>query len=386
MKAFKNTFTIAFLAIGIMLAGSKKDIVTVASEAGSFQTLIAAAKAAGLVETLQSPGPLTVLAPTDEAFAKLPKGTVENLLKPENKKQLAAILTYHVIAGKVPAEKIVTTKFPATVNGQRLAIKAKDGKVLVNQSNVIKTDIMASNGIIHVIDQVLIPADKNIAEVAMANGNFTTLLTALKATGLDKALVGEGPFTVFAPTDAAFAKLPKGTLDNLLKPENKDQLAGILKYHVVAGIKYSPDVLAVKKVNTLNGLSVRFSLENGKAMVNQSNLVMTDITTSNGVIHVIDAVLLPPAGKASVRKAEALIKMAIERGAPLYNHGNAMACASIYEMAGQALISMSDQLPAESTAPIRMAMQQLRDDHSWSDKAWTLRRGLDKTYMALAEM
>ena len=132
------------------------DIVAVASSAGSFKTLVAAVKVAGLVETLQGKGPFTVFAPTDEAFAKLPAGTVEDLLKPENKEKLVAILTYHVVPGKVMAAD-VKTMMAKTVNGKELSIKVDDGKVTVNDANVIKTDVAASNGVIHVIDTVILP-------------------------------------------------------------------------------------------------------------------------------------------------------------------------------------------------------------------------------------
>jgi uncharacterized surface protein with fasciclin (FAS1) repeats len=139
-----------------MSSVSSNDIVAVASGAGIFNTLVAAVKAAGLVETLQSPGPFTVFAPTDEAFSKLPKGTVEDLLKPENKNKLVAILTYHVLAGKVMAAAVKTMK-AKTVNGNELDLKVAGGVVTVNNAKVIKTDVAASNGVIHVIDTVLLP-------------------------------------------------------------------------------------------------------------------------------------------------------------------------------------------------------------------------------------
>jgi uncharacterized surface protein with fasciclin (FAS1) repeats len=132
------------------------DIVAVASGADNFKTLVTAIKAAGLVETLQGAGPFTVFAPTDEAFAKLPPGTLEDLLKPENKAKLVAILTYHVLAGKVMATDVKTMK-AKTVNGQELSIKVADGKVTVDNATVVKTDIAASNGVIHVIDAVVLP-------------------------------------------------------------------------------------------------------------------------------------------------------------------------------------------------------------------------------------
>lgn len=139
------------------LAESKKDIVDTAIAAGDFKTLAAALQAAGLVDTLKGPGPFTVFAPTDEAFAKLPPGTVEDLLKPENKQKLISILTYHVVAGKVMAKDVVKLHEAKTLNGQDVKIMVEGGKVMVNNATVIKTDIQCTNGVIHVIDSVLLP-------------------------------------------------------------------------------------------------------------------------------------------------------------------------------------------------------------------------------------
>jgi uncharacterized surface protein with fasciclin (FAS1) repeats len=136
---------------------ASKDIVDTAASAGQFNTLIAAAQAADLVETLKSPGPLTVFAPTDAAFEALPAGTVENLLKPENKAQLAKVLTYHVVAGKVTADQVVKLDSATTVEGSDVKIAAGGGKVMVNDAQVVQADVGASNGVIHVIDKVLLP-------------------------------------------------------------------------------------------------------------------------------------------------------------------------------------------------------------------------------------
>lgn len=137
---------------------AKKDIVETAKSAKMFNTLLTAAKAAGLVETLKSPGPFTVFAPTDEAFAKIPKETLNSLLKPENKDKLAAILKYHVVSGNVMAAQVVGMDKASTVQGQNIMIEVEDGKVKLNDSaTVIKTDIAASNGTVHVIDTVLMP-------------------------------------------------------------------------------------------------------------------------------------------------------------------------------------------------------------------------------------
>jgi transforming growth factor-beta-induced protein len=281
--------------VSVAQASADKDIVTTAVEAGNFKTLAAALQAAGLVETLQGKGPFTVFAPTDEAFAKLPAGTVESLLKPENKPKLIAILTYHVVAGKVMAADVVKLKGAATVNGQRVDIKVDGGKVTIDQAQVVTTDIACTNGVIHVLDQVVLPSFDNIPATAAKAGKFSTLLAAAKAAGLVEALSGDQPLTVFAPTDEAFRQLPAGTVESLLKPENKGKLAAILKYHVVAGRVFSGDLLAKKEAKTLQGGVLKAEVKNGAALVNGAAILAADLDASNGVIHVIDTVLLPPA-------------------------------------------------------------------------------------------
>lgn len=272
---------------------AQKDIVDTAVGAGSFKTLVAAVKAAGLVDTLKGKGPFTVFAPTDAAFAKLPEGTVAELLKPENKAKLQSILTFHVVAGKVDAAHVVGLSSAQTVQGQNVSIAVADGKVSVDGANVVKTDIMCSNGIIHVIDSVILPADKDIVDTAVGAGSFKTLVAAVKAAGLVDTLKGKGPFTVFAPTDDAFAKLPEGTVANLLKPENKDQLIAVLTYHVVPGKVMAADVVKLSSAKTVNGKSASVTVGSDGVMIDKAKVVATDIETSNGVIHIIDSVILP---------------------------------------------------------------------------------------------
>src|SRR5271157_5837605 len=148
---------LVLVTINNLSAAEQKTIVGVAAGAGQFNTLVAAVKAAGLVETLNGKGPFTVFAPTDEAFAKLPAGTVENLLKPENKEKLVAILTYHVVPGRDLASQVTKMNAAKTVNGQSVAISVNGGTVMVDNAKVIKTDILCSNGVIHVIDSVMLP-------------------------------------------------------------------------------------------------------------------------------------------------------------------------------------------------------------------------------------
>lgn len=276
----------------------KGTIVDIAASDSDFSTLVAAVKAAGLAETLSGKGPFTVFAPTNAAFAKLPEGTLQSLLKPENKDQLVSILTYHVVPGKVKAADVVKISEAKTVQGQVVSVKTAGGKVSLNgSSNVVKTDIEASNGVIHVIDSVILPpakSDPNIVEVAVSNPDFSTLVAAVKAAGLVETLAGTGPFTVFAPTNAAFSKLPAETLSNLLKPENKEQLTSILKYHVVSGKVMANQVVELKAAKTVQGQSVSIAVEGGKVFLNgQTQVVKTDVAAGNGVIHVIDTVLLP---------------------------------------------------------------------------------------------
>ena len=270
------------------------DIVDTAAGAGSFTTLLAAAEAAGLVDALKGDGPLTVFAPTDDAFAALPAGTVEALLA--DPEALAAILLYHVVPGKVMAADVTDGLVAETLNGATVRFSTMGG-VMINGANVIAADVEASNGVIHVIDAVILPpapeaALMDIVDTAAGAGSFTTLLAAAEAAGLVDALKGDGPLTVFAPTDDAFAALPAGTVEALLA--DPEALAAILLYHVVPGKVMAADVTDGLVAETLNGATVRFSTMGG-VMINGANVIAADVEASNGVIHVIDAVILPPA-------------------------------------------------------------------------------------------
>ena len=203
------------------------------------------------------------------------------------------ILTYHVVAGKVKAADVVLLTEAKTVQGFPVEIKSEMGNVYIDGAQVIAADVKASNGVIHVIDSVLIPAD-DIVDTAVNDGRFTTLAAALGAADLVETLKGEGPFTVFAPTDAAFAKLPAGTVENLLLPENKQALIDILTYHVIAGKVLAADVVKLTEAATVLGQNVTIKVMDGKVYINDAQVIITDIKAGNGVIHVIDTVLLPP--------------------------------------------------------------------------------------------
>ena len=279
------------LAAGAVL--EKKDIVDTAIAAGNFKTLAAALQAADLVDALRGEGPFTVFAPTDAAFAKLPAATLASLLEPKQRGTLQSILTYHVVGAKVTAKDVVKLSNATTLNGQRLGIKVVEGTVYIDGAKVVTTDIQCANGIIHVIDTVVMPVTENVVAKAKSAGTFGTLLAAVEAAGLSETLMGKGPFTVFAPSDEAFAKLPGGTVENLLKPENLGQLQDILKYHVVSGRVFSDQALKAGEAESLLGKTLTIRKDESGAFVGNARLIALDIQASNGVIHVIDSVLLP---------------------------------------------------------------------------------------------
>lgn len=383
----KRISTLAIAAIvtatiGFASPAKAADIVDTAVSAGSFKTLAAALQAADLVDALKGDGPFTVFAPTDEAFSKLPAGTVETLLKPENRDKLTAILTYHVVPGKVAAKQVTSLAGAKTLNGQRVDIKVDGGNVFVDSAQVVKTDIDCSNGIIHVIDSVILPASDDIPTTAVKAGSFKTLVAAVKAAGLLEAISGKGPFTVFAPTDDAFSKLPAGTVESLLKPENKDKLVAILKYHIVPGRIYSEDAVKAKSAKTLQGQSINVSARGGEAKINDSKLLATDIDASNGVIHVIDAVLLPPE-KVSAAESRRMIEHAIARGVAVFNAGHHAQCADIYSTTMQKLVEGGEAMPVHIMTSLKSTMDSAHGTSCPTQRAWTLRHGLDKAYYAM---
>ena len=254
---------------------------------------------------MQGAGPFTVFAPTDDAFAALPAGTLDKLLA--DPAALKQVLLYHVVAGKVASDQVVNLTSADSVEGAPIAIAVKDGKVYLNGSaQVVTTDIAASNGVIHVIDQVLLPpaasatpapsasaATGDIVATAKAAGTFATLLKAAQAAGLVDTLEGPGPFTVFAPTDDAFAALPAGTLDKLLA--DPAALKKVLLYHVVSGAVTADQVVGLTSATSVEGAPIGITVKDGKVYLNDdAEVVATDIAATNGVIHVIDHVILPP--------------------------------------------------------------------------------------------
>ena len=300
-------------------------VVDLAISAGGFSTLVAAIEAAGLVETLDGDGPFTVFAPTDEAFNAAFDAlgiTPEELLADTD--TLTSILTYHVLGGQAADSQLVATldgESVATVNGGEVAISVTDGSVMVNDATVVSADLEADNGIVHVINAVLLPPDfemmeeetttttvqeasNTIADIVAGNEDFSILLAAVEAAGLTDALADpEATLTVFAPTNEAFEAALDAlgiTAEELL--EDVETLTAILTYHVLGSIVTSTDIAEAGveeiPVETLNGaeLVVVVGDDGSVSFKDQTaTVVQVDIEADNGVIHVIDAVLLPPA-------------------------------------------------------------------------------------------
>ncbi len=300
------------------------NIAEVATEAGNFTTLLAAATAADLVGPLTADSELTVFAPTDEAFAAALEAldlSADELLASD---ALADILTYHIVAGEVKSDVVVTLdgQEVETLNGDSVTVSVDGSSVKVNDANVVAVDVDASNGVIHVIDSVLLPADvaaalgaggedameddameddamedvpATVVDIATSSDDFSILVEAVLAADLAGTLSGEGPFTVFAPTNDAFA----AALDalELTKEEllASPDLAGILTYHVVPAKVLAADAIAADgtEVPTVNGDTIEVSVVDGSVMVDGATVTATDLIAGNGVVHVIDAVILP---------------------------------------------------------------------------------------------
>jgi uncharacterized surface protein with fasciclin (FAS1) repeats len=281
----------------IVVADNTQDIPTNATNTGVHDSLVAALSHAGLVDTLSGDGPFTVFAPTDEAFAAagIDLSTFDT---DEKNATLSDILLYHVYAGAVNAADVTDGLTVTMANGDDATFSVSNGTVMVGSATVTTADVMASNGVIHVIDAVLMPpADLvDIPTTASSTGIHTSLVAALAAANLVTTLQGDGPFTVFAPTDEAFAAagIDLSTFDT---DDEIAVLVDILTYHVVAGQVMSTDLSDGMTATALNGDDLSFHIMEGAVMIGSEMATVTsaDVMTSNGVIHVINKVLMPPA-------------------------------------------------------------------------------------------
>ncbi len=294
IRLYLLIFTSLFMAGNVSKADNILDII---SNSADHTTLEAAVVAAGLVETLQGEGPFTVFAPTDAAFAALPEGTVESLLN--DLPSLTDILTYHVVGAKAMSTDLSDGQMIMTVQGKEVSVTINEDGVFINNAKVTVADIEAENGVVHVIDAVLLPPTlpATVVDIVVNSADHTTLEAAVVAAGLVETLQGEGPFTVFAPTDAAFAALPEGTVESLLN--DLPSLTDILTYHVVGAKAMSTDLSDGQMIMTVQGKEVSVTINEDGVFINNAKVTVADIEAENGVVHVIDAVLLP--GTTSIR-------------------------------------------------------------------------------------
>jgi uncharacterized surface protein with fasciclin (FAS1) repeats len=269
-----------------------QDIVGVAQTAGIFNTLLVAAEAAGLVGALQGEGPLTVFAPTDDAIAAIASELLGDLVS--DTELLTSVLLYHVAPGFFGSDNVIASVGSSipSLNGKLLDVTNNGGSLQVAGASIIATDFLATNGVVHVIDQVILPGPiADIVQTAKGAGIFNTLLAAVEAAGLTDALKGDGPFTVFAPTDDAFAAIDSEVLSDLIA--DPELLTSVLLYHVVPGSFLSGNVIYLDSAPTLNGKEVSIMADENGVMVDGANVIATDVLAKNGVVHVIDQVILP---------------------------------------------------------------------------------------------
>jgi transforming growth factor-beta-induced protein len=266
-------------------------IPDVAIEAGNFTTLVALIDSVDLLVTLYGTGPFTVFAPTDEAFAAFEAenpGTLESLT-PE---QTEALLLYHVLGFEASSSSLTDGMRPETLLSPQTLEIGVNGGVMVNGIAVVTPDIRASNGIIHAIDGILVPPD--IIQTAIAAGSFTALAALIGDLDIVETLQGSGPFTVFAPTDEAFAAF-EAENPGLLEGLSPEELSNIVRYHVVSGQYLSSDLSDGQELETLEDGAATVSIGVGETVtVNDAQVVTADIRTFNGVIHIIDGLLIPP--------------------------------------------------------------------------------------------
>lgn len=278
----------------MMLPEQLDDIAAIAAASGDVSTLNTALGAAGLATALQGDGPFTVFAPNNAAFDALGADVVAALLESGNADFLTRILNFHVVSGVAAMSGDLTDgQMVTTLEGADLTIGVAGGAVTVNGANVVTADIEASNGVIHIIDAVLVP-EVNVVEQAILTDGVQTLVAAVVAGDLAGTLSGAGPFTVFAPVNAAFEALGQYTLDQLLDPANQAILQEILTYHVIPGDIRAADLTDGAMVTTVEGRDVTIDLSDATdPKVNGVSITATDVVVSNGVIHLIDGVLLP---------------------------------------------------------------------------------------------
>jgi uncharacterized surface protein with fasciclin (FAS1) repeats len=339
MKKILFSFMLTVLSYVSFAQISVVDIIVNSPEHDTLEDAVIAAE---LADDLSGPGPFTVFAPTDAAFAALPDGTIETLLA-DPTGTLAQILLYHVVGGQALSTDLSDGQTITTLLGEDITVTIGMNGVMINNATVVVADITATNGVVHVIDAVLLPPAPQpitVVDVIVNSDVHNTLEAAVVAAGLVETLSGTGPFTVFAPTDAAFAALPAGTVETLLA-DPTGTLTDILLYHVVGAEALSTDLTNGQTVTTLLGQNVTVTINADGVFINNAQVTVADIVTDNGVIHVIDAVLLPeqPNSVSIIETTKLKIQNPVAESINIPSNGNSNV--QIFSTTGQVVYSQN---------------------------------------------
>jgi uncharacterized surface protein with fasciclin (FAS1) repeats len=372
-------------------AGSLASVATKAN----LTTLLALVKASGI--DFPKDAKLTVFAPTNEAFAKLPAAQVEFLTSDAGKPTLQAILKHHVVAQPVGSAAVLDRRRLTALSGQSLGIDA-DGPT-IDGARLVATDVPFDGGIVHVIDSVMLPELRSIEQIVAEDERFTTLRAAIDAAGLGPQLGARnpGPWTLLAPSNEAFGAIPADALKELL--QDRRALTAVLAAHVLPTAIRREEMLAQGSARTLTGDgTVRFALESGAITAAGARIEVADIEAANGIIHVIDRVLPAPSaasakeastavsGKpARAQRAASILELAIERGVPRFNAGDAASCAALYELAIASVVLLGeDAVGSDGKAELERALTEGSEHQDASERAWTYRRAMDRALGRMA--
>lgn len=370
---------------------STNSLAAVATKA-NLTTLLALVKAAEI--EFPKDAKLTIFAPTNEAFAKLPTEQVEFLTSAKGKSTLQAILKHHVVAQTLESPVVLERRRLKALSGHSLDVDP--AALSVDGARLVVTDVAFDGGLVHVIDSVMLPELRTIEEIVAADDRFATLRAAIAAAGLGAQLGAQnpGPWTLLAPSNKAFEAIPADALQSLL--QDRQALTAVLAAHVLPTAIRRDEMLSQGSARTLLGDGVvKFALQSGAITVDGARIEVADIETANGLMHVIDRVLpartaAPSTATASAaspqraRQAAAIFDLAIERGVPRFNAGDEASCAALYELAIASVVLLGeDAISASTKADLRKALEQGANHDDASERAWIYRRAMDRAIEAI---
>lgn len=382
---------------------SAGSLAAVAAKA-NLTTLLELVKAAEI--ELPKDAKLTIFAPTNEAFAKLPREQVEFLTSAKGKSTLQTILKHHVVAQSLESSALLDRRRLKALSGQSLDVDPS--ALTVDGARLVATDVAFDGGLVHVIDSVMVPELRSIEDIVAKDDRFATLRAAIGAAGLGPQLGAQnpGPWTLLAPSNEAFAAIPADALKALL--EDRPALTAVLAAHVLPTAIRRDEMLSQSSARTLMGDGVvKFALDSGAITVDGARIEVADIEAANGIIHVIDRVL--PARSAAksaaaesstgasegatsasahrVRQAAAVLELAIERGVPRFNAGDAASCAALYELAITSVVLLGDDAVSSGVKVyLAEALKTASDHQDAADRSWIYRRAMDRALDRMAEL